>query len=1206
LAQVKTFLYLFCNHLQAHLPKQMAISKAFFVLLLGLAPVAGAVLVPEGSTGPGLMRHESDLALEQEKVDLEAEVSMSLKLPELDPKAELRDKCDPCDAACLTADNIALFDSCDEDRNDRINNTEIQKCLYHGVNVPHGVTYPLEKVSLLTDADSMAFIKEHDKDGDAELTRGEFAGTKRGDCPSLSEEEGSSTDLIDQTNQDGVTADCDLKWITFQCGFKNVNKCSLLEDEEKEEQEGGKASERQEDEQAGRRRRRWQRRRRRRWVFDKYKGCVWQVIKEVVTCTKWGFPSFNNCWAWFKADGVLGKWKDEFPNCNGRENCKYKIEHFEFKGVVKQSYLDGKYIGNGIKGVAGQAKISAEKWFRGVNDDILDKYFQRYTENSKGPGAGAGGMDDDGEVDVGHYGAGTEKDPYGNPWHNDLLETDNRAPMQFDLFGAMEGHFADSDDDGNLASVIATVAVAFTDLGTDDGLLDWEHDMDRLTSTWCVKDAGEKGLMYWSPTDCGIFAAVHECTQHIGGVPDKNKDKAKQGKRKDTVKDKVKKCMKMKGPMGVPTPFLNMKWIDWCVPNIFKIFFNMLVDVFGTIYNALAVGANAGPYEDEYNLLETEGNFQGNLPTRRRGPGTWKFENAGSGRRRRRRRRKGVSDAQPFHTGEGNPVPCDQDSKWTGAKGNDLCFLSRGVAKVGSDMADKFVGDMNGQIDSRQHSLFEDVTGLIGDRVHGNESTYTGLAGSCSGTDFAVYLMLKFAVDAGIQIWGGWGQHRYKWGVKFKVGCKNNNFQWDILWHMSLDLVLPPSFSPDDHLGGVASSWWFVVDLGFDVVSRTNIENIWQWFAGFAIFVEIVWSVKCNPGAVLFVIFAGAGTRFEWPKGFAIAATFSPNGDIDNSRAGQGTALARSRGSPGGASKAGRNARGRKTTRPAKPVPAQVKNGANFKNGRLRSHGGRGWRMAEIDESPVSKQVLQPLEQMADQSLPRRKIRSLFEEGAHAMAGTRRTKAWRLRQISFMSRAGLDICLTCIDNYMNRQKKQKDPNCSGNCGDQPPAQDLPEPGDDDQSYLTDGSWEEGSNTVESGGPGWLTLGGTTAVVSQISTGPWSNPNPWKAIDGNDNGHFGAGSCTHTYRHGNAWWRLDFKRQMKVEKIKVKNRGDCCGSRLSPFKVHFDWHLRANNVYINQNENKEVAINWTGQLMQIATVKYDYLTLCEVAVFGERA
>jgi len=141
--------------------------------------------------------------------------------------------------------------------------------------------------------------------------------------------------------------------------------------------------------------------------------------------------------------------------------------------------------------------------------------------------------------------------------------------------------------------------------------------------------------------------------------------------------------------------------------------------------------------------------------------------------------------------------------------------------------------------------------------------------------------------------------------------------------------------------------------------------------------------------------------------------------------------------------------------------------------------------------------------------------------------------------------------------------------------------------------------------VESGGPGWLTLGGTTAVVSQISTGPWSGP-AWKAIDGNDNGHYGGGSCTHTYRHGNAWWRLDFKRRMKVEKIKVKNRGDCCGSRLSPFKVHFDWHLRANNVYINQNENKEVAINWTGQLMQIATIKYDYLTLCEVAVFGERA
>lgn len=225
------------------------------------------------------------------------------------------------------------------------------------------------------------------------------------------------------------------------------------------------------------------------------------------------------------------------------------------------------------------------------------------------------------------------------------------------------------------------------------------------------------------------------------------------------------------------------------------------------------------------------------------------------------------------------------------------------------------------------------------------------------------------------------------------------------------------------------------------------------------------------------------------------------------------------------------------------------------------------------------------------------------------MAGTRKkSSAWTLRQVSFMARAGLDICLTCIDNELNRKKKQKDPNCSGECEDQPPATDLPEPGDNDQSYLTDGSWTEGDFEGDGGnsGPSWLTLGGTSATTSQISTGPWSNPASWKAIDGNDNGHFGAGSCTHTYRHGNAWWRLDFKRQMKVIEIKVKNRGDCCGSRLSPFKVHFDWHQRASRQYIGQNEEKAVSINWTGQLMQIATEKYDYLTLCEVKVYGERA
>ena len=69
---------------------------------------------------------------------------------------------------------------------------------------------------------------------------------------------------------------------------------------------------------------------------------------------------------------------------------------------------------------------------------------------------------------------------------------------------------------------------------------------------------------------------------------------------------------------------------------------------------------------------------------------------------------------------------------------------------------------------------------------------------------------------------------------------------------------------------------------------------------------------------------------------------------------------------------------------------------------------------------------------------------------------------------------------------------------------------------------------------------------------QSSTG-WGGSSS-RAVDGNRNSRYGGHSCTHTHSQHNAWWRVDLGADYKVGMIKVTNRGDCCGNRLSNFDI----------------------------------------------------
>ncbi|MEF3304116.1 polysaccharide lyase family 8 super-sandwich domain-containing protein [Paenibacillus sp. GYB003] len=61
--------------------------------------------------------------------------------------------------------------------------------------------------------------------------------------------------------------------------------------------------------------------------------------------------------------------------------------------------------------------------------------------------------------------------------------------------------------------------------------------------------------------------------------------------------------------------------------------------------------------------------------------------------------------------------------------------------------------------------------------------------------------------------------------------------------------------------------------------------------------------------------------------------------------------------------------------------------------------------------------------------------------------------------------------------------------------------------------------------------------------------------PERAVDGNTNGTYGAGSVTHTAERAvQPWWQADLGASMAIEEIVVWNRTDCCSSRLSNYYV----------------------------------------------------
>ncbi|GIW41612.1 MAG: hypothetical protein KatS3mg076_2189 [Candidatus Binatia bacterium] len=146
-----------------------------------------------------------------------------------------------------------------------------------------------------------------------------------------------------------------------------------------------------------------------------------------------------------------------------------------------------------------------------------------------------------------------------------------------------------------------------------------------------------------------------------------------------------------------------------------------------------------------------------------------------------------------------------------------------------------------------------------------------------------------------------------------------------------------------------------------------------------------------------------------------------------------------------------------------------------------------------------------------------------------------------------------------------------------------------------------------------GGSGNLALGKPVLQSSTIVGGVAS-----RAVDGNTNGNWSAGSVTHTNIEPEAWWEVDLLEVASIESIDIWNRTDCCGTRLSNFyvlvsdvpfgstslaQVLAQPGVSAFFVPGTAGSPTTVPVNRTGRYVRVQLTATEYLSLAEVQVWG---
>ncbi|KAI8503301.1 hypothetical protein Bbelb_191220 [Branchiostoma belcheri] len=147
--------------------------------------------------------------------------------------------------------------------------------------------------------------------------------------------------------------------------------------------------------------------------------------------------------------------------------------------------------------------------------------------------------------------------------------------------------------------------------------------------------------------------------------------------------------------------------------------------------------------------------------------------------------------------------------------------------------------------------------------------------------------------------------------------------------------------------------------------------------------------------------------------------------------------------------------------------------------------------------------------------------------------------------------------------------------------------------------------------VPTGSPDVNIARGKTAHQTSTRSGGGSAS---RAVDGNTNGQFNGGSCTHTWGSGsyNPTWWVDLGQTYQVNRVVIYNRWDCCRDRLNPFHIHIGdsaqvtANPRCGGDHRISTREKFVSIRcpgMTGRYVGIRLQGYRILTLCEIQVFS---
>jgi RHS repeat-associated protein len=121
-----------------------------------------------------------------------------------------------------------------------------------------------------------------------------------------------------------------------------------------------------------------------------------------------------------------------------------------------------------------------------------------------------------------------------------------------------------------------------------------------------------------------------------------------------------------------------------------------------------------------------------------------------------------------------------------------------------------------------------------------------------------------------------------------------------------------------------------------------------------------------------------------------------------------------------------------------------------------------------------------------------------------------------------------------------------------------------------------------------------------------------------AVDGNTDGSYYHWSVSSTDFDYQAWWQVDLGSVQSLSEVKVWNRTDCCGDRLSNFYVFVsDAPFSSTDLTATQNQAgvssfytvgqggspTTVTLNRTGRYVRVQLAGTNYLSLAEVQVFG---